>query len=315
MPDDIRGIEEFYRHHTVDEYLEHHWPERSAVGFLRENGRRGLSALLHRLDALDRGDPFWLGTNRCPTLYKLGSFWLSEVAGSPDDVVLSWARIGMGLIHESHFPGSPELLRIYASSPFSPVSLLHSAYSLIVVSEAEYSDGLFLFLRDTGYLARTSEIEAELVEAGAVSVAEWLSGLVCRWRSGLPGEPDYPEDHSLPSEDYVRDDYVWQFCHRFMSSEEALARRAAIVELYVGQAWPDRMREYIRKRHGIAATSVTPSLRELGLPELRRELRIRVETAHPEAIQRCHKCGFSLSVPGAVSCARCAQTQVGSRLQ
>lgn len=51
-----------------------------------------------RLDALPRDDPFWNGTNRRPTQYKLYDFCQKDLADNPDDIDTVWRRAAVEIV-------------------------------------------------------------------------------------------------------------------------------------------------------------------------------------------------------------------------
>jgi hypothetical protein len=55
-------------------------------------------ASLQRLNRLERTDPFWRGTNRRPTVYKLREFCDVVLKENPGDVLALWTQLALDVV-------------------------------------------------------------------------------------------------------------------------------------------------------------------------------------------------------------------------
>lgn len=79
-----------------------------------------------RLDAIDRDDPLWEGTNRRPTLHKLHLVYGAALRADPVDRVALWLKVAIQTVGCSYFDPDP-WERLVSACRVDPTWIVNSA--------------------------------------------------------------------------------------------------------------------------------------------------------------------------------------------
>ncbi len=110
--------------------------------FVRGKLRDGFWAL----DRLDRGDLFWEGTNKMPTLYKLPDYARYQIRSGNDLVEAAWLAIACHIVNW-RLPIEPDAWRILKQHDCLDLSfLVRSAWNAAVDWGVEESSAAFVVL-------------------------------------------------------------------------------------------------------------------------------------------------------------------------
>jgi hypothetical protein len=71
---------------------------RAGCDRLIKKAGESIFASLQRLNRLERADPFWRGTNRRPTVYKLGEFCDVALKENPEDVLALRTKLALSVV-------------------------------------------------------------------------------------------------------------------------------------------------------------------------------------------------------------------------
>ncbi len=138
--------------------------------FVRGKLRDGFWAL----DRLDRDDPFWEGTNRMPTLYKLPDYARYQIRAGNDLVEAAWLAIACDLVNWQ-LPIEPEAWRVLKQYdcldlPF----LVRAAWNAAVDWGVEESSAAFVVLARVLKLGSMLDGELNWLAESSPESGKWV---------------------------------------------------------------------------------------------------------------------------------------------
>jgi hypothetical protein len=109
--------------------------------------REALLDGLRRLDALPRTDPFWDGTNRRPTVYKLRELAERTLERGPKEAWACWAYAAISLLWCTNDFGLPGWRGLYELGLLDPSWPIHAAFHVRVSTGHNTAPAIAGFLR------------------------------------------------------------------------------------------------------------------------------------------------------------------------
>jgi hypothetical protein len=158
--------------------------QRSVFAHLREQSsvlglpRPGLVELLeealieglHWLNSLDRADPFWSGTNRLPTVYKLVE-WTRWMTTSDPSARIAWYELATGVLGASKPVADHAIWTLLPAGSVRPEWLIEASW--IEMSGSGFSKAMATVAARLGCTAEFSEHLLRLSKSNKDHVASW----------------------------------------------------------------------------------------------------------------------------------------------
>jgi hypothetical protein len=162
-------------HHQLDEFAREAGRVQIDQDFIRRIRRAVLDGF-QRLDALSRDDPFWEGTNRRPTFYKLPAFSLKCLHDNPGDARVLWTIAAVYVVNWSNF--EPRFW-----TPFIPAGGLDASwpiYAALYVDSCCGTDSvnaLVSLLQESGLRDQAQRVLERLARSDDQFIRQWAGGV------------------------------------------------------------------------------------------------------------------------------------------
>ena len=132
----------------------------------------GVVDCFRRLDGLGREDPFWEGTNRRPTTYKMGDFCRKLARDAPDDRHVLLMQVSVQVLVR-HFFDPPTWERLAAEDRSSASQAVYAAFIGIQFGGYDTAPEVVRFLKDSGLCDEARPAIDALAKAEVAWVREW----------------------------------------------------------------------------------------------------------------------------------------------
>jgi len=137
---------------------------------------------LRRLNRLPRTDPFWVNTNKRPTIYKLPDFCKGILIDEPHDVLSLWTLGSITVWSYSNQFGQHYWERLYRLGQVELTSALTAAL-LIQITSNDTAQQFAEFLQESDAIVEGSSHLTRLREHGAAFLCTWVDRVLACMRT------------------------------------------------------------------------------------------------------------------------------------